>query len=78
MASVPKNSSSLIIFNLILRGPSATRGVMKSLANRGRRSAIAATLKLKKGDHIFLVTLIGPSCEMRWAYFSGSLLEAEP
>ena len=81
MASIPKNTNSPFIVNLILSGPSATIGNdtvgRSSTKEEGNSMAIAATLKLKKGDHIFLEAKLGPGSEIRWASFSGSLLEAD-
>ena len=44
----------------------------------GNSIAISATLKLKKGDKIYMIAQQGGGYEIKWASFSGSLLlEAE-
>ncbi len=83
MASIPKNADSfnVVEFELTLeeRVKEDTEVVGKSTSTKeaGKSMTIAATLKLKKGDKIYMATQQGGGYEIKWASFTGSLLEAE-
>ena len=82
MSSIPKNVSSVSVY-LILRTGSTSfdDSLMGSIVGssgtkeEGNSMVIAATLKLKKGDHIFLTAQQGFGYKFGFTSFSGSLLE---
>jgi len=85
MASIPKNAdpSSFIELELTLtdlvRTPMSSVPIGKSSTKEvGNSMTIAVTVKLKKSDQICLTTQQGGGYEIKWASFTGSLLEALP
>ena len=82
MSSIPKNVSSVSVYLILRTGLSASDGsIMGSMVGssgtkeEGNSMVIAATLKLKKGDHIFLTAQQGFGYKFEFASFCGSLLE---
>jgi len=82
MSSIPKNVSSLSDYLILRTGSTVFNdSIMGSIVGSsgtkeaGNSMVIAATSKLKKGDHIFLTKQQGFGYKIGFAFFSGSLLE---
>ena len=77
MASIPKTLYPIVEIELILMD-SITKNEeavgQSTTKEAGNSMVISATLKLKKGDKIYLITQQGGGYEIEWASFSGSLL----
>lgn len=72
MASIPSKKSTTVTLCL----NSLINVVGKSSTNKaGNSLTIEATLKLQKGDKIYLASHLGGGFQISWASFSGSLLD---
>jgi len=77
MASIPKTLYPIVEIELILMD-SITKDEesvgQSTTKEAGNSMVISATLKLKKGNKIYLITKQGGGYEIEWVSFSGSLL----